>query len=199
LIPYYPIVPISEIDAVSDQVVTVDLAEKELDSFARYRSRDGDDIRAELRDRLAKQGFDLDLIQIDVDGSIVKLRGWVPSISAKRHAEAVVRAVEGVIDVEDLLDTDIAIQTRVAHALLSDPRTSISVIEVVNERGVVTLKGEVDSAEVREVAEEIAKEQPGVLSVVNALEVKPDEYTEWFAARTFALGLWSRKKDQPRG
>ena len=123
----------------------------------------------------------------------------MPNVAAKRHAEAIARAVKSVIDVENLLDTDIAIQTRVSHALLSDPRTSISVIEVVNERGMVTLKGEVDSAEVREAAEEIAEEQPGVLSVVNALQVKPDDYTEWFAARTFALGFWSTRKDQPRG
>jgi osmotically-inducible protein OsmY len=199
LIPYYPIVPVSEVEAVSDRAVTVDLPEEEIDGLARYRNRDGDDIRAEVRDRLTGLGFELDLIQIDVDGSIVTLRGWVPSVAAKRHAEAIARAVEGVIDVENLLDTDIAVQTRVLYALLSDPRTSISVIEIVNERGVVTLKGKVDSAKVREAAEEIAAEQPGVLSVVNALEVKPDDYTQWFTARTFALELWSRKKDQPGG
>jgi osmotically-inducible protein OsmY/sporulation protein YlmC with PRC-barrel domain len=199
LIPYYPIIPISEVKGVSTGAVSVGLTEKEIDGFARYRSRSADDIKAELQDRLAGLGFNLTHMQIVAGGNIVQLTGWVPSVAAKRHAEAIARAVEGVIDVENLLDTDIAIRTRIVNALLSDPRTSVAVIEVINEQGIVTLRGEVDSAEIRAAAEEFAARQPGVLSVVNALEVKPDEYTERLMGRSFALGLWSEKIGGPTG
>jgi osmotically-inducible protein OsmY/uncharacterized protein YrrD len=199
LIPYYPIVPISEIRAVSDEGVSVALTGDEIDALVRYRSRGAEDIKAELQDRLAGLGFDLDQVQVVVEGNVVRLTGWVSSIAAKRHAEAIARAVEGVIDVENVLDTDTAIKTRVVHALLSDPRTSVAVIEVINEQGIVTLKGAVDSAEIREAAKEIAAGQSGVLSVVNALEVEPDKYTEWLTARSFSLGLWSKRmKNAPK-
>lgn len=187
-IPYHPILPISEVTGVSNEVITVDLTEKEIQALPRYRSRSAEDIQAELRDRLVEQGFDLAQMKIEIVGSIVQLMGWVPNVAAKRHAEAVARAVEGVIDVENLLDTDIAIETRVVQALLSDPRTHVSVIEVINESGIVTLQGKVDHIEIRDAAQEIASSQPGVLSVVNALEVQPDEDSESLIARALAWG-----------
>ena len=61
---------------------------------------------------------------------------------------------------------------RVANALLEDPRTKENVIEVANERGIVTLTGTVDSDETRQAAEEIARQQTGVISVVNELKVE---------------------------
>jgi osmotically-inducible protein OsmY len=114
----------------------------------------------------------------------------VPGIAAKRHAEAIARAVEGVIDVENKLDTDISILGAVIHALVTDPRTEVSAIEVTSEQGVVTLRGMVDSTQIRDVAAEIAAEQPGVLSVLNELEVKADEYTAQLTVRSLTFERW---------
>jgi len=61
---------------------------------------------------------------------------------------------------------------RVTNALLEDPRTKETVFEVVNDRGIVTLTGTVDSDETRQAAEEIARQQTGVVSVVNELKVE---------------------------
>jgi osmotically-inducible protein OsmY/uncharacterized protein YrrD len=191
LVPYYPILPASDVLEVSDEAVTIDLTGDQVKGLVHYKSRDAEDIKAEWLDRMAGLGFDLSHIDISVEGSIVRLTGWVPSVTAKRHAEAIARSIEGVVDVEDLLDTDIAIQTRVLNALLTDPRTSVSVIEVLNTSGIVTLKGQVDSAEIRAAAEEIAANQPGVLSVVNALEVRPDDDTRWLHAHSLAAMLLS--------
>lgn len=69
-------------------------------------------------------------------------------------------------------DEDVDLASRVAMALFEDSRTSDAVIEVIDERGVVTLDGEVDSEETREAAEEIARSQTGVTSVVNLLRVE---------------------------
>jgi osmotically-inducible protein OsmY len=60
---------------------------------------------------------------------------------------------------------------RVTAALLEDSRTSESAIEVINDQGVVTLTGIVNSDEVRQAAEQVAQKQPGFISVVNDLEV----------------------------
>lgn len=60
----------------------------------------------------------------------------------------------------------------VENALLEDPRTTEAILDVANNRGVVTLTGTVDSEEIRQAAEEIARQQPGVLTVVNELKVE---------------------------
>jgi osmotically-inducible protein OsmY len=113
-------------------------------------------------------------------------------MAAKRHAEAVARSVEGVIDVENHLDTDLSISAAIVRALLSDPRTDISAIEVTSKEGTVTLRGAVDNALIRDAAAQIAAEQPGVLSVVNKLEVEPDEHTARLTVRSYTFGAWSQ-------
>ena len=60
----------------------------------------------------------------------------------------------------------------VENALLEDPRTTEAILDVANNRGVITLTGTVDSEEIRQAAEEIARQQPGVLTVVNELKVE---------------------------
>ena len=60
---------------------------------------------------------------------------------------------------------------RVTEALLKDPRTRNSVIEVANDRGIVTLKGTVEKEQIRQAAEEIAYEQKGVITVINEIKV----------------------------
>ncbi len=60
---------------------------------------------------------------------------------------------------------------RVAQALNEDPRTEDAIIEVIDENGMITLDGEVDSMETRSAAKEIAAAQPGVTTVVDLLKV----------------------------
>ncbi len=70
-------------------------------------------------------------------------------------------------------EPDVDLATQVAMALFEDPRTNDAVIEVIDERGMITLDGEVDNAETREAAEEIARGVTGVTSVVNLLRLEP--------------------------
>jgi osmotically-inducible protein OsmY len=65
----------------------------------------------------------------------------------------------------------INISERVTEALLTDSRTADAVIEVTNDRGMVTLAGRVDTGEARQAAEEIARSQKGVFAVINELKV----------------------------
>ncbi len=60
---------------------------------------------------------------------------------------------------------------RVTAALLEDPVTKNARIDVVNERGIVTLKGTVDKENIRQTAEMIARKQAGVITVINEIKV----------------------------
>jgi hyperosmotically inducible protein len=60
---------------------------------------------------------------------------------------------------------------RVMEALMNDPRTRNEPIEVATTQNMITLTGTVKSAEVREAAEEIARRQEGVATVINELKV----------------------------
>jgi len=179
LIPYYPIVPISMIEYVSEESVYVKATTEEIKQLPRYRPRAATDVLAELQDRLEASSFDFSSVKPTLEGGLVRLTGLVHHVAAKRRAEAIARSIGGVIDVENALDTDTAIVARVTAALLDDLRTSTAVIKVLSEQGVVTLRGQADSPRVREAAEEIAAEQRGVVQVVNELEIKPDEDTEF--------------------
>ncbi|HZD55250.1 MAG TPA: BON domain-containing protein [Anaerolineales bacterium] len=60
----------------------------------------------------------------------------------------------------------------VANALLEDPRTEDAIIDVANDRGIITLTGTVASEEIRQAAEDIARDNQGVITVVNELKVE---------------------------
>jgi osmotically-inducible protein OsmY len=60
---------------------------------------------------------------------------------------------------------------RVVADLLEDPRTKDARLDVGCTQGVCTLSGTVKSEAVREAAEEIARRQPGVVTVINELKV----------------------------
>lgn len=57
------------------------------------------------------------------------------------------------------------------NQLERDPRTKKCVIEVGFNRGVVTLSGNVKDMKMMAAAEEIARNHPGVISVVNELKI----------------------------
>jgi osmotically-inducible protein OsmY len=63
---------------------------------------------------------------------------------------------------------------RVTEALLRDPRTQGSLIDVSDQGGVVTLSGMAPSQVAKEAAEEVALQQQGVLAVINELSIRAD-------------------------
>jgi osmotically-inducible protein OsmY len=83
----------------------------------------------------------------------------------------------------------------VSAALAEDPKTSASVIQVVYDRGVITLSGIVENEEALASAEEIARCHEGVVSVVNALEVQQKSPFYNSVVHTFG-GLMQRAYSQ---
>jgi hyperosmotically inducible periplasmic protein len=64
-----------------------------------------------------------------------------------------------------------SLQLQVESALLQDRLTEDSEIEVLDNNGIVTLRGTVPSRDARERAEAITREVQGVTTVINELEV----------------------------
>jgi osmotically-inducible protein OsmY len=138
-------------------------------------------------------------IDVDTDGGVVTLSGTVADPTQRRQAVDIARNTDGVRRVEDKLTVHAVaalagepkgptatLQTRTDPARVMDPpdswiTTTIqskfflsdglrgATIDVGTARGVVTLKGQVDSADQRRAAEEIARGTKGVRRVVNRL------------------------------
>jgi osmotically-inducible protein OsmY len=64
-----------------------------------------------------------------------------------------------------------SLQLQVESALLQDRLTEESDIDVLDNNGIVTLRGVVPSREARDRAEDIARTVTGVTTVINELDV----------------------------
>lgn len=62
-------------------------------------------------------------------------------------------------------------------ALAAHPPTELTIINVADEAGTVTLSGQVSTPAVRTLAEKIAAGHPGVSNTVNDLQVVPADET----------------------
>jgi osmotically-inducible protein OsmY len=173
------IVPISTIDRVDEEGVFLTVDEEEIDQFPEYSKRDDEDIVFDLREQLIEESF-LDDIRIIVEDGILTMDGIVPDVATKRRLAYVVRTLDGVVDVENHLRPGNVADSRILTALANDPRTEFSVIEVVEDRGTITLYGQVDDVGIMNAAIEIAEAQPGVLQVINGLTVKQDQFSPAF-------------------
>lgn len=63
------------------------------------------------------------------------------------------------------------LQTRVQRAFMDDSRTKEYAVEVLDNNGVIILRGAVPSREASTVVEMIAREVDGVVSVINETDV----------------------------
>ncbi len=66
------------------------------------------------------------------------------------------------------------LQLKAQTVIIKDPRTKEHGIEVLENNGVITLKGSVPSREVKETAESILRDLHEGVKVINDLEVKSD-------------------------
>ena len=135
-------------------------------------------------------------INVETNNAVVTLNGSVDNQAQRRQAIAIARSTEGVKDVVDRLQvspgTDSAADGRQGRELapvadLQRPDGWITMkvqskffldqtikgarIDVDTNKGVVTLKGTVASAEQKQQAEQIARETDGAKRVVNQLSV----------------------------
>jgi osmotically-inducible protein OsmY len=137
--------------------------------------------------------FDIDT---DVQNGVAYLRGAVESDIDRDLAGEIAESIKGVTDVENELEVDeskaamastneesierdsfrqsvvnATLTARVKTELLLNSNTSGLAINVDSKDGVVTLSGEVESEQERELAERIAGNADGALAVLNRLTV----------------------------
>lgn len=121
-------------------------------------------------------------IGVAVKDGIVTLTGTVPSYAMKLDAERAAMRVAGVravaLDVRvDLPDvhqrTDADIAATVLQALAADVTLPSGRITVAVERGMVTLRGEVDWLFQREHAQHALAHHPGIRGIDNRITVTP--------------------------
>jgi osmotically-inducible protein OsmY len=118
-------------------------------------------------------------VQCHDDGDVV-LRGSVVNLLQRAEAVRTARGVPGVRAVDDQLRTrpvgadhraDAETEAAVLDALILDDAVPAYGIDVDVDGGEVTLRGAVDIASERDVAERIALRVPGVSEVRNRLKV----------------------------
>lgn len=71
----------------------------------------------------------------------------------------------------DNLSSQTNITDRVVEALQRDSRTRSLRIDVAAERGIVSLRGLVTTSDERDAAEAVARQQEGVITVINEIVV----------------------------
>ena len=146
-------------------------------------------ITTEVKSKLAIDGDTSALkIGVETENGVVNLSGTVPTTTEKTRAEEIAKEVEGVarvvnnitVDPETIGATnagesagefisDATILTKIKSQLLAETiiGTNVDVTD-----GEVVIKGEVESAQEKQKAEEIARKTDGVISVKNELVVK---------------------------
>jgi osmotically-inducible protein OsmY len=117
-------------------------------------------------------------ITVTVEEGIVTLVGGVDSETKKRHAEAIVRGLEGVESVVDELEVMLPMDDQrgdediARAAMLALELTGRGGVKVSVDSGWVTLDGTVEGYEQRESAARAVSRLLGVRGVTNLIEVR---------------------------
>ena len=133
-------------------------------------------VDAQLLRRLARGA--VHAVDTEARGGVVTLTGKVPDLLTKRRAVEVAGAVRGVRAVVDMLRVealpraDAAIRSDIVAALKLEPVTEAHDVAVDVNGGNVTLRGIVQSAQERDVAERVAAAIPGVRAVRNGVAIQ---------------------------
>jgi len=143
----------------------------------------GPDTKENLRKALDQANMQQVDVKVDDDLGIVHLKGTVGSMAERSRAQEVADAVVGTtghvlneLTVKGLNDAtagdfDRDIQKNVDKMIDNDPTLKQRDINVEVANGMVTIKGEVRSADEKTRAGEIARAAPGVKDVANGLQI----------------------------
>lgn len=127
-------------------------------------------------DMVTTRGIDPDIISVSTQNGIVTLTGSADNILTKHRAARVAATTRGVRSVVNQIDvegnkTDSELAEDVETSLITDPGTESWEIQSSVEDGIVTLSGEVDSWQERELAATVTKGVDGVEGIVNDISV----------------------------
>ncbi len=162
------------ITALGHDRVTVSIPEDKLSALPAYRSDSvlQQEVESILFD-LTPLHIDLKAISVRVLDSVLYLDGNISSALRSDIVQDQVLGVEGLVEIKNNLVADDTLAADLAMALGQDARTRELPIGVYPRLGAVRLSGAVHNSQQKAAAGEIAKNFPGVRSVVNNLLVDP--------------------------
>jgi osmotically-inducible protein OsmY len=166
-------VPMDFVREIDQEGIVLAIDEHDLEKMPYYQPRGDEEIERDIHEQLLRQLPEYTGMEVTVTEGVARMTGTAPDLTAKRHLEAVVRSVEGVLDAQDMVEAESTVEERVTAALQADPRTQEANIEVINHAGVVTLKGQVKTGHVCRAAIGIAAAQTRVIKVLSELEIDP--------------------------
>lgn len=156
--------------------LTVSVPDAQLQTLPPYRS--DSELQQEVEDIL----FDLTPLHVEFTGMNVRVLDGVlyldGNISSSLRADIVrnqAAGVNGLLEIKNRLIGDDQLAGDLAMTLAHDPRTQNLPIGVYPRLGAVRLSGAVHTEAQKAAAEEIASVFPGVLTVMNDLQVNPKE------------------------
>lgn len=154
--------------------VIVSIPEEILQTLPPYRPDDvlQQEVESILYD-ITPLHIDLKGINIHVLDSVLYLDGNISSSLKSDIATDQVSGVQGLLEIKNNLYADDTVAAGLARALGQDPVTRDLPIGVYPRLGVVRLSGAVHNGQQKAAAGEIAKNYPGVRSVINNLVVDP--------------------------
>lgn len=145
------------------------------------------DVAGQVKDSLKANNLDDVKVSEDRDKGVVTLSGDVKSEEAKTQAESIAKQNAGGLIIANEIgvrpegaegdakkvdkNLDKAIEDNYRAAITSNGMDNQH-IHFNSKNGVITLKGDVDTAAQRESAEKMAAQVPNVSQVVNELQVK---------------------------
>jgi osmotically-inducible protein OsmY len=149
------------------------------------------DVSSDIRKSLDQNNLTSVKVSQDRDNGVVTLTGDVPNDAEKTRAETIAKSVAGTQVVSNQIavrpegaesdakkidsDLDKAIEKNLDAVLIEHKLNKDVKYDVKN--GVVTLKGDVNSASKRSQVEKLATTVPNVKQVVNELQVKGQKAT----------------------
>jgi osmotically-inducible protein OsmY len=155
--------------------IEVSIADATLQTLPHYRPD------AELQREVEDILFDLTPLHVDFKGMSVRVLDGVlyldGNISSALRGDIVrdqALGVQGLLEIKNRLVGDDQLAGDLAMELAHNPRTQGLPIGVYPRLGVVRLSGAVHTTQQKEAAEDIARQFPGVRSVINDLVLDPD-------------------------
>jgi osmotically-inducible protein OsmY len=145
------------------------------------------DVKEQVADSLEQANIEDVNVDWDADGKIVHLKGKVDSTEERQRAEQIAMAAVGTsgtvlneLTVEGMNDAsadnlDGEIRDRLAEMVERDPTLKERDIDFDVNNAVVTIKGEVHSADEKNRVGEMVKAAPGVKDFANGLEIRADQ------------------------
>lgn len=146
-----------------------------------------DDTRENVSKALEQANLTNVAVDVDRDSKIVHLKGTVGTMSDRTRAEEVASAAVGTsgrvlneLTVEGLDsaaagDVDAELLDRLDRILDNDPVLKERDVNFTVTDGVVSITGEVRSAQEKNRVTQIVKAAPGVKDFANALEIHPEQ------------------------